>query len=61
MKSNVIAYIKSPSGAVHVVDPVKQVEVLNGDVRIVAENGTTYVTHTSNVLIIEKEVPNEEA
>lgn len=49
------AFIRTPWGTVDVIDPVKDTCDTRDIVVIVAEDGTKYVTHYSNILIVSKE------
>ena len=51
------ADIRNPWGTVDVIDPVKDIRDNHSLVVIVAEDGTKYGTHYSNILIVSKEEP----
>ena len=55
------AYIKTPSGKVIMVDNIADYKFTNNLVAISTKDGTTYATHTSNVLLVEEEMSDEHA
>lgn len=51
---NITAIIKSPTGKVHTV-PVKELDISHSSITITAEDGRTFMTHLSNILLIQED------
>ena len=51
---NITAIIKSPTGEVYTV-PVKEMDISHSSIAITAEDGRTFMTHLSNILLIQEE------